>query len=148
MSLAILALVVAAMFSSAALTKYSNFPAASPRIETETIIKLYRGQVEIFRYDPANRSMMTAPLGESLVFKWDGNWMPNGKAIAGFEARTLPPGQWIDPPRTGGYYVAFPVWILSVPFVIAPAWWLWKWNRKRRESRMDSSTAFPVRIGE
>ena len=143
-SLALLAVVVAAIFSSAALTKHVNYPAASPPIQTETIVKLYRGQVEIFRFDPAGRSIMRSALGERYQFNWDGNWMPSSKAIAGFESRTLPPGQWIGPPGTGGSYIAFPVWPLAVPFLIAPAWWFWTWRRERREKRMDSSTAFPV----
>jgi hypothetical protein len=146
-SLSLVALGVTAIFSSAALTKYSNYPAASPPIQTETIVKLYRGQVEILRFDPAGRSITRAAFGDSYQFNWDGSWMPiTSKAIAGFEAGTLPSGQWVGPPGTGGYYIAFPVWPLAVPFLIAPALWLRSWQRKRREARLDSSTAFPSNL--
>lgn len=69
---------------------------------------------------------------------------PGGRAIARIESGYLPPGALNSRPGTTIYYIAFPIWPVAVPFLIAPGWWAWEWRRRRREKRMDSSTAFPV----
>src|SRR5262245_30455056 len=97
-SLALLAVVVAAIFSSAAVAMYSNYPAAMPPIYRTSVFKLYRGQFEFFQYDEPSGLTFAAPIGRSYQYKWGGNWMPGGKAIAGFEAGYLPPAGFRSTP--------------------------------------------------
>lgn len=141
-SLVLLAMVLVGLFSSVALTRYSTDPSATPPLHRQTSLKLYRGQVEIFLYDIPLQSGAMPALGVRYKWLWDGYWMPGSKAIAGFDSRpaVLLPGF----PGSTHRYFAFPLWLLGLPFVIAPLQWLREWRGKRRAARMDGSGAFPV----
>lgn len=135
-SLLFLAVVLAAIFSSAAFEVGSNYPNTAPPIVELRIFKLHRGQFEFFRID--DPSVSSLPVGKSYVYRWDGIWMPGGRMLTGFALHRSPLSQSMTS------YFAFPLWILAAPFLIAPARWLWLWRRERRERQMDGSRAFPV----
>jgi hypothetical protein len=142
-SLVLLAVVVAAIFISASVTKLSNDPTARPPILRARSVNLFRGRVVIRSSDALPQPAVMPAVGESYQFHWGGNRMPNTRAIAGIEAGDLPSNGL---PGSGPtfYQISFPIWPLVVPFLIVPVWWLWTWLRTRRERRTDSSRAFPV----
>ena len=117
----LLAIVLTGLFSSAHLAKYSYFPTAAPPTCRVWNFILFRGQVEIKRHDYPPASAVLSVIGDSYEFGWEGYSVPGSGAIAGFAAGVLPPSYYRGPPGSSAYRIAFPVWPLAVPFLIAPA---------------------------